>query len=202
MPDRRQVAGANQEEPMPTPATPDHRRSGRSTMARLVLAAGTAAVGTLGTVALAAAPASAATAPTCTAVESGQDSGWCALYPGDATGNVQELGDVAVSLDGSTLTVQTQSASTGTVPDTSFACLLESDPGRTRMQQTLCAQAGGVWIPFSGGAVTIDLTQYPQFSGTTFTVQVAANQDANSANGDAFYNNVAVSDTTGSISYS
>lgn len=184
---------------MPTPSTPDHRRGGRSAMARLVLAAGIAAMGTLGAVALAVAPASAATAPTCTAVADGQSSGWCALYPGNATGNVQELGDVALSLDGSTLTVQTQSASTGTVPDTSFACLLATDPGSTRMQETLCTQAGGVWIPFTSGAVTIDLTQYPQFSGTTFTVQVAANQDANSANGDAFYNNVTVSDTTGSI---
>lgn len=187
---------------MPTTPTPGSRwRAGRSVLVRLALAAGTAAAGTLGAVALAAAPASAATAPTCTSVANGQDSGWCALYPGSATDNVQELGDVALSADGSTLLVQTQSAADGTVPDTSFACLLAVDPGRTRMQQTQCTDAAGVWIPFTGGSVTIDLAQYPQFAGTDFVVQVAANQDANSANGDAFYNNVAVADSSGGIVY-
>ena len=41
--------------------------------------------------------------------------------------------------------------------------------------------------------MTIDLSRYPQFLNTQFTIQVAANQDANNANGDAFYNNVTAS---------
>ena len=167
---------------------------------RLAVAAGTVAAASLSLSLVGAAPAAASTtAPTCTTVTDGQSSGWCNLYPGNATDNVQELGMVALSLDGSTLTVSTQSATSGVVADTSFACLTATSPGDTRMQDAQCTKADGVWIPFTGGSVTIDLAQYPQFVGTQFNVQVAANQDANSANGDAFYNNVTVSDSSGGV---
>jgi hypothetical protein len=136
----------------------------------------------------------------CTSVSVGASSGWCDLYPGNATTNVQELGQVSVSTTGTSLTVQTESASSGTVPATSFACLLFSPPSSItqRLQDTQCTAAGGVWFPASGGSITIDLTQYPQFLNTQFTVQVAANRSADDSNGDAFYNNVAVSTVTGS----
>ncbi|MDA8269635.1 MAG: hypothetical protein M0Z63_03825 [Actinomycetota bacterium] len=179
------------------PKSARSHRVGRTAPLRLGVALGTAAAGTLGLALLTAAPASAGT---CAAVTDGQTSGWCALYPGNATGNIQELGQVALSTDGSTLTVQTQSASTGVVPGTSFACLTATDPGMTRLQEQQCAMDNGVWVPFTGGSTTIDLAQYPQFQGTQFNVQVAANQDANSANGDAFYDNFTVTDTGGSVS--
>ena len=47
-------------------------------------------------------------------------------------------------------------------------------------------------VPDRGRIATIDLSLYPQFRNAQFTVQVAANQDANNANGDAFYNNFTV----------
>jgi len=43
----------------------------------------------------------------------------------------------------------------------------------------------------------VGLTAYSQFLNAQFTVQVAANRDANNANGDAFYNNVSVNTVTG-----
>ena len=134
----------------------------------------------------------------CAAVSVGGSSGWCGLYPGNATSNTQEQGLVSVSSTGSSITVQTQSASTGVLAETSFACLTSVPASQItqRLQDTRCAAAGGVWFPFFGGSLTIDLTPYPQFRNAQFTVQVAANQDASNANGDAFYNNVTVSTVT------
>jgi hypothetical protein len=85
------------------------------------------------------------------------------------------------------------------VPATSFACLVFVPASQVtrRLQDTQCAMAEGVWFPANGGSVTIDLTQYPQFLNTQFTVQVAANQSADSSNGDAFYNNFSVSTVSG-----
>lgn len=173
-------------------------RKRRSNLLRLAVGLGTVATAALTLSLLGAAPAMAGgTCPT--SIADGQSSGWCGLYPGTASTNIQEYGQVTLSSDGTSLTVDTESASTGVVPDTSFACLTATDPGSTRLQETLCAQDGGVWVPFSGGTVTIDLTQYPQFLNTEFNVQVAANQDANDANGDAFYDNFTVMDSTVSI---
>jgi hypothetical protein len=134
----------------------------------------------------------------CNTVGAGASSGWCGLYPGNATGNVRELGQVTISTSGTMLTVQTADASTGVVPATSFACLLLTPPSQIvhRLQGQQCSAAGGVWFPMAGGSETIDLTAYPQFLNTHFTVQVAANQDANNSNGDAFYNNIATDTTT------
>lgn len=133
----------------------------------------------------------------CQAVYAGGSSGWCGLYPGNATDNVQELGQVTLSSDGTSIVVATESASSGTVPATSFACVLSTPASEIthRLQGTQCAKAGGVWFPASGGTISIDLTQYPQFLNSSFTVQVAANQSANSSNGDSFYNNVTVTST-------
>lgn len=137
----------------------------------------------------------------CTNVAAGTSSGWCGLYPGNATDNVRELGSVSLSSDGMTLTVQTQDSSTGVVPATSFACvtLTPASDITHRLQRTQCAAAGGVWFPIAGGTQTIDLSAYPQFQNAVVTVQVAANQDANNSNGDAFYNNVTVDTTAGGI---
>jgi hypothetical protein len=112
---------------------------------------------------------------------------------------VPELGQVTISADGTSLVVQTQSASSATVPATSFACLVFVSASQItqRLQNTQCAKAGGIRFPASGGSFTIDLAQYPQFLNMQFTVQVAANQSANSSNGDAFYNNFSVSTVTG-----
>ena len=121
------------------------------------------------------------------------------LYPGNAVNNAKELGLVTVSADGQSLTVQTQDAGMGGVPSTSFACLTAAASAQIthRLQQTQCAAIGGVWFPFAGGSLTIDLTAYPQFLDTAFTVQVAANRSAENANGDAFFNNFSVSTLTG-----
>ncbi|MGO9909838.1 MAG: hypothetical protein ACLPQS_01555 [Acidimicrobiales bacterium] len=131
----------------------------------------------------------------CAAVSVGESSGWCGLYPGNATGNTKELGQVTVSGDGQSLVIQTEDASSGAAPATSFACLTATDPTQIthRLQDTQCGDEGGVWLPFTGGSLTVDLTAYPQFLDTQFTVQVAANADAGNANGDAFYNNFSVS---------
>jgi hypothetical protein len=137
----------------------------------------------------------------CNSVAAGGSSGWCGLYPGNATDNVRELGQVSINASGTTLTVQTADASTGVLPATSFACLLFTPPSEIvhRLQDQQCASAGGVWFPIAGSSQTIDLTAYPQFLNAQFTVQVAANQDAKNSNGDAFYNNIAV-DTRSGIS--
>lgn len=173
-------------------------RQRRSNPLRFAVALGTAVTAALALSLLGAAPAVAGgTCPT--SIADGQSSGWCGLYPGTASTNIQEYGQVTLSSDGSTLTVQTQSASSGVVAGTSFACLTPTDPGSTRLQEEQCAQDSGVWFPFSGGSVTIDLTQYPQFLNTQFNVQVAANQDANNSNGDSFYDNFTVMDSTFSI---
>jgi len=131
----------------------------------------------------------------CAAVSAGGNSGWCGLYPGDATSNVQDLGSVAVSSDGSTITVQTESVSTGMAPETSFACLVSTPASQItkRLQDRHCTSANGIWLPFDGGSLSINLNQYPQFANATFTIQVAANANAHNANGDAFYNNFSVS---------
>jgi len=131
----------------------------------------------------------------CAAVAAGQSSGWCALYAGNATNNVKQLGAVSVSADGTTITVQTQDAGAGVVPKTSFACLTLTPASEIdhRLQDQQCAAAGGTWFPFSGTSLTIDLNAYPQLLNTQFTVQVAANKDANNSNGDAFYNTLSVS---------
>jgi hypothetical protein len=135
----------------------------------------------------------------CNAVAAGASSGWCGLYPGNATNNVRQLGQVSLSANGTLLTVQTSDASTGVLPATSFACLVFLAPAQIthRLQDQQCAAAGGVWFPMPGGSESIDLTAYPQFLNAQFTVQVAANKDANNSNGDAFYNNIAVSAATG-----
>jgi len=137
----------------------------------------------------------------CNSVAAGGSSGWCGLYPGNATDNVRELGQVSINSSGTVLTVQTADASTGVVPSTSFACLVFTPPSQIvhRLQGQQCGAAGGVWFPIAGGAQTIDLSAYPQFRNAQFTVQVAANQDAKNSNGDAFYNNIAA-DTTSGIS--
>ena len=134
----------------------------------------------------------------CAAVSVGGSSGWCGLYPGNATNNVRELGQVSINASGTSLTVQTADASSGVVPATAFACLLFTPASQIahRLQAQQCAAAGGVWFPMAGGSTTIDLTAYPQFLNAQFTVQVAANQDANNANGDAFYNNITADTTT------
>jgi len=139
----------------------------------------------------------------CNAVSAGGSSGWCGLYPGQASSNITEQGMIGVSLNGDSMTVQTQSAATGVVPGTSFACLLLTPASQItqRLQDTLCTAAGGVWLPFGGGSLTIDLGQYPQFENTQFTVQLAANMDANSANGDAFYNDFTVSSVPAGASF-
>ena len=131
----------------------------------------------------------------CAVVAAGESSGWCGLYPGNATGNVKELGNVSVSASGTSLTVQTQDAGTDVVPKTSFACLTLTPASAIdhRLQDTQCSEAGGTWFPFSGTSLTIDLNAYPQFLNTQFSVQVAANKDANNSNGDAFYNTLSVS---------
>ena len=88
------------------------------------------------------------------------------------------------------------------VPATSFACLTATPSAQIihRLQNTLCTRSGGIWLPFTGGALTISLLAYPQFLQAVFTIQVAANQDSNSSNGDAFYNNVSVSTVTNTTS--
>ncbi len=135
----------------------------------------------------------------CNSVAVGGSSGWCGLYPGNATDNVRELGQVSINAGGTMLTVQTADASTGVLPATSFACLLFTPPSQIlhRLQGQQCAAAGGVWFPIAGGSQTIDLSAYPQFLNAQFTVQVAANQDAKSSNGDAFYNNITADSTSG-----
>ena len=137
----------------------------------------------------------------CTAVNAGQTSEWCGLYPGNATDNVQELGLVSVSTDGMSLTVQVKDSATGVVPATSFVCLSPTPAAAVthRLQRQLCSASGGTWFPIAGGSQTIDLSSYPQYQSTKLTVQVAANQDANNANGDAFYNNFTVDTTPGGI---
>ena len=138
----------------------------------------------------------------CNSVAAGASSGWCGLYPGNATDNVRELGQVSINASGTSLTVQTADASTGVLPATSFACLLFTAPSDIthRLQGQQCAASGGVWFPVAGGSTTIDLTGHPQFLNSQFTVQVAANQDASNSNGDAFYNNIAANTKTGGTS--
>ena len=132
-----------------------------------------------------------------TAAPAGTSPGWCGLYPGTRP-TTPELGLVSLSADGTKLTVQTQDADSGVVPATSFACLTATPISEIvhRLQDEQCAKAGGVWFPIAGGSQVIDLAEHPQFLDAQFTVQVAANKSANSSNGDAFYNNVAVDSTS------
>ena len=172
------------------PGPPKRRGAKWAALALIVTGLATVMVGVSSSTSAADVPHSG-----CAAVSAGGSSGWCSLYPGNATSNGQEQGLVSVSSTGSSITVQTQSASTGVLAETSFACLtlVPASQITQRLQDTRCTAAGGVWFPFLGGSLTIDLTQYPQFRNAQITVQVAANQDANNANGDAFYNNVSVS---------
>ena len=162
-------------------------KSGEVLRRTLAVVAGAAVVASLATL------ASADVVHTgCNAVGVGATSGWCRLYPGNATDNVRELGQVSINAAGTSMTVQTADASTGVVPATAFACLLFTPASQVthRLQGQQCAAAEGVWFPMAGGSTTIDLTAYPQFLHAQVTVQVAANRDANNANGDAFYNNI------------
>ncbi len=144
-----------------------------------------------------AAGAASATPPHtgCAATTAGNSSGLCGLYPGNAVDNVKDLGQVAETADGTTLTITTQDAVTGAAPDTSFACLIATPADQIdhRLQDEKCNADGGVFLPFTGGTLTVDLTQFPQFRNTQFTVQIAANDNAGDPNGDAFYNNFSVS---------
>ena len=168
-------------------------RSARVLCRGLAVIVGTVVVASVATI------ASADTAHTgCSSVGVGATSGWCGLFPGNAIDNVRELGQVSINANGTVLTVQTADASTGVVPATAFACFLFAPASQIthRLQGQQCAAAGGVWFPMAGGSTAIDLTAYPQFLNAQFTVQVAANQDAHNANGDAFYNNIAANTTT------
>jgi hypothetical protein len=131
----------------------------------------------------------------CQPVAPGGTSGWCGLYPGNATSNTKELGMVTVSSDGNSIVVNTENAADGNAPGTSFVCLVATPAAQIteRLQDRHCDSAGGVWLPFTGGSLTIDLAQYVEFENTTFTIQVAANEHAANANGDSFYNNLSVS---------
>ena len=136
----------------------------------------------------------------CTAIAAGGSSGWCGLYPGNATDNVRDLGQVSLSGDASMLTIKTLSVDSGAAPRTSFACLTKVPAAQIthRLQDTQCNDLGGVWITWSGPSITINVSQYTQFAGGNFTVQVAANEKAGNGNGDAFYNSFGV---TGFIGY-
>jgi len=130
----------------------------------------------------------------CAAVFTFAPSGWCNLYPGNASNNVKDLGAVSLSSNTQLLTIQTQSVATGAAPRTSFACLTLVPAGQIdhRLQDTQCEATGGVWFTWTGPSTTIDLSNYPQFMGTIYSVQVAANDNAGNGNGDAFYNSFTV----------
>ena len=130
----------------------------------------------------------------CGATSNGISSGWCNLYPGNASGNAKYLGQILLTNDATLLTIQTQSASDGSIPRTSFACLtlVDSATINHRLQAEQCTNKfNGVWVTWTGSSVTIDVTQYPQFANMLYTVQVAANGSAGNGNGDAFYNSFA-----------
>jgi len=134
----------------------------------------------------------------CGTTSAGQSSSWCALYPGNATQNAQEQGQVSLSQDGMTLIVQTQNTFDGQAPATSSACLTATPTAQVsqRLQAQQCTQLGGSWITWQGGSEAIDLAAYPGLLGSLFTVQVGANHDAANGNGDAFYNNFGVDDAS------
>ena len=127
-------------------------------------------------------------------------SGWCGLYPGNATDNVKDLGQVTLTGNAQLLTIQTLSVDSGAAPRTSSACLsfISSNQINHRLQDTQCTKAGGVWFTWTGPSTTINLTQYTQFYGQIFSVQVQANEHAGNGNGDAFYNGF---DVLGFIGY-
>jgi hypothetical protein len=81
----------------------------------------------------------------CAPVFVGGSSGWCGLYPGNATDNVQALGQVSVSAEGTSLVVQTEDASSGAAPQTSFACLVPAQVSdiEHRLQDVQCTKEGG-----------------------------------------------------------
>ena len=127
----------------------------------------------------------------CGASYNGIPSGWCNLYPGNASDNAKYLGQILLTNGATLLTIQTQTASDGSIPRTSFACLTLVDSAKIdhRLQAEQCSNKfNGVWVTWSGSSVTIDITQYPQFTNMLYTVQVAANGSAGNGNGDAFYN--------------
>lgn len=177
--------------------------SGNRSRRRALALAGTALVGAaLIVAATGISPTAANAAPPhagCAPAAAGGSSGWCGLYPGNATANVQELGQVTVCADGQSLLIQTEDAVTGSVPDTSFACLVMTDPSQIthRLHQSLCERAGGAWFSADGGSIAINLAQDPQSLNAQFTVQVAASHSADNGNGDAFYNDVSVNTVAG-----
>jgi hypothetical protein len=121
----------------------------------------------------------------------------CGLYPGNAKNNTPEQAQVSLDPTGTLLTVLTQNTSDGSAPATTSICLTATPIAQIdhRLQDQQCTKKfGGVWLTWSGGSQTVDLTQpqLSQFLDTTFTVQVGASASAGNGNGDAFYNNVAV----------
>lgn len=128
------------------------------------------------------------------AVSVGTSSGWCGLYPGNATNNVKDVASVTMSGDGSLLTIATLSLDTNAPPRTSMSCIsmVPLVVQTHRLQAEQCSAINGVWFTWSGASITIDLTQFPQFYGGNFSVQVGANKDAGNGNGDSFYNGFGV----------
>ena len=170
-----------------------HRWTGIGRLAAVSLGATLAAaslVGLSSTIGGAAAPDTV-----CSSASSGGSSGWCGLGPGHANSNTRVQGMVSVSSDGQTIVVNTQDTVSGNAPRTSFVCMVSSPASLVtgRLQETRCGAAGGVWLTFTGGSLTIDLSQYGPFQNAQFTIQVAANPDAANANGDSFYANFGVS---------
>jgi len=128
-------------------------------------------------------------------VTAGTSSAWCGLYPGNAKNNTPEQAQVSLDPTATLLTVLTQNTEDGSAPATTSICLTSTPIPQIdhRLQDQQCTNKfGGVWLTWAGGSATIDLTQVPQFLGTTFTVQVGASASAGNGNGDAFYNNVSV----------
>ncbi len=150
-----------------------------------------------GAVALAAAGAAGAAAvhTGCSPASVTQSSGFCVLYRGSSSSTAQDLGDVAPNPTGTALTITTKVIATGAAPKTSFACLLPTSASQidVRLDHVECRVHGGVFVPFSGGTVTIDLSQFPQFLDTQFSAQVGASKDATNPNDDLYYNNFTVS---------
>jgi hypothetical protein len=145
-------------------------------LSRRVVASGVIAAA--GAFAVLAAPgtASAAAVPTCAGiVTEGTTSAWCALF--DARGRTPEQAQLSLDAAATSLTVTTEST-VGARPPASTAVCLTATPAAQIVQQltssSCTGQYAGVWLTWSGGSQAIDLTLYPQFATTTFTVQVIA----------------------------
>ena len=131
-----------------------------------------------GALAVLAAPgtASAATVHTCAGtVTAGTTSAWCGLF--DARGNTPEQAQLSLDAGATSLSVATEST-IGAQPPAATAVCLTATPAAQIAQplpKSLCTgQYAGVWLTWAGGSQSIDLTLYPQFAKTTFTVQVIA----------------------------